>query len=777
MFQLAFRLIFAAFLLIAGLTASWAQDNATPDYESWRSVASRATEAVEAGRASDVALEELRGQLVDWRQIFEDAQTTNENAIETVQDQLDALGPEPEEGPEPEDISLQRSELTSRLAQLQVPVRTAQVAFTEADGLIRGVDTILRSRQADELLDLGPTPLNPVLWPEGLEALRSSLVNTMNEVLAAWAIPLQREELRKNLPQVLFLTVLALLLLARGRYWVERLALSIQTRGATLRRWLAASIISLGQVALPYAGLIALIEAAYATELAGLRGELILSTLPKAGFAILASFWLGSRVFPVKDDIMPFIRLNDEQRREGRIHALSLGGILALNYVLEELARYDTWSDGAIAAIYLPIFALASLFMWRLAILLGHHDRAGAEPNYADRLIGVLGRLIMAAAVLTVTLAAIGYFSAAHRLLVPTLTTMQILALVLVLQRVISVAVTVVTGGSSTSGDSLIPVFLGFVLVIASLPFLALVWGARDSDLAELWDQITRGLVIGETRISPTDFFTFIIVFLAGFLVTRLLQGAMKNTVLPRTRIDIGGQKAVVSGIGYVGIFLAGLIAITTAGIDLSSIALVAGALSVGIGFGLQNVVSNFVSGIILLIERPISEGDWIEVNGSMGYVRSISVRSTRIETFDRTDVIVPNADLVSGTVTNYTRGNTIGRVIVPVGVAYGTDPRRVEAILLEIARSHPMVLENPAPSVVFQGFGASSLDFEIRAILRDVNWVLSVRSEMNYMIAERFTAEDIEIPFAQTDLWLRNPEALRAAAKPSNAPEDENPT
>jgi potassium efflux system protein len=407
---------------------------------------------------------------------------------------------------------------------------------------------------------------------------------------------------------------------------------------------------------------------------------------------------------------------------------------------------------------------LASLVLYRFA---GHLRAAPTEDgaratNVTSVLARITGRLLRFTSFVAPVLALIGFTNLSIVFVFPMIATIGLIYAIFIVQELLIEIYKTIAGGAQTAADGLLPVLINFSVVMASMPVFALIWGARVANLTEIWTQFKDGISIGGTQISPLDFMTFVMVFTIGYGATRLIQSALKGTVLPKTKLDLGAQNAIVSGFGYVGVFLAAMAAISSTGLDLSSLAIVAGALSVGIGFGLQNIVSNFVSGIILLIERPVSQGDWIEVGGKMGYVRDISVRSTRIETFDRTDVIIPNADLVSGVVTNWTRGNTVGRLIVPVGVAYGTDTRKVEQILAEIASNQSMIVLNPPPSVVFQGFGADSLDFEIRAILHDVNYMNVVKSEINHQIAERFVQEGIEIPFAQRDIYIKNIDELK---------------
>ncbi|WP_412506647.1 DUF3772 domain-containing protein [Roseovarius sp. SYSU LYC5161] len=780
-------LLLAAWVLVAGPVgapgawlpgAAMAQDATEEiDYEAWESTATRAENAVEAGRASTVALESLREELVTWRKRFDTARNANSSAIETVKGQLEALGPVPENGEESVEIAAQRTDLQRRLADLRAPVKTAELAHRRAEGLIKGIDEIIRDRQARELLQFGPSPTNPVHWKEALGTLRHTLLTVRDEVARALANPSQTTKFKENLPAVLILLAIGILLVLRGRIWSRRLTNRVLADHPGAGRWLAGFGLSLGSLLLPFLGVVALTEAIYASQLVGLRGDQMLSALVAPAFGFLLARWLSTRIFPAKEARSLPLCLDAGERYAGRWSGATLGLVAAGYFYVKSVSELAGWEDGASNVILFGFVVFAGVLLLRLSRLLRQHSAALArdvdEETFRCRVARVMALILGAVAVVAPLLAAIGYFTLAEFLMFPTLKSLLIVASVMVLQRLVTEIYVLVTRNEHGAVESLLPVLAGFILTVVSLPILALIWGARVADLSEMWTRFNDGVSIGETRISPSIFLTFAIVFVLGYVATRLMQGALKNSVLPKTRMDTGGRNAIVAGVGYVGILLSALIAITSAGIDLSSLAIVAGALSVGIGFGLQNIVSNFVSGIILLIERPISEGDWIEVGGQHGYVRSISVRSTRIETFDRTDVIVPNADFVSGTVTNYTRGNTVGRVIVPVGVAYGSDTRKVERVLQQIAEAHPMVLANPRPYVVFMGFGASSMDFEIRAILRDVNWVLNVKSDMNHEVARRFAEEGIEVPFAQRDIWIRNPEAFGAPsqADPENSP------
>jgi potassium efflux system protein len=735
------------------------------NYDLWKSVANRAEAAVDGGVGSTDGFETLRNRIVDFRKTFAEARLVNKERIETLQAQLAALGDVPEDGVEPAAIATQRSEITQHLATLQAPIQVAEAAYSRADGLIGEIDTIVRERQTNRLLSLGPSPLNPANWGEALGDLFNIFGDFIGESRLA-DDPTARQTLKESAPVVLLLLAFAGVLLANGRRWVVSLGHYLHKIGAKGGDvW--GFVLSIFRMIVPLIGLVAFSVALQATGMLGLRGQGLVELLPFWGATLLGAHWLAEWLFP-RDDADPLIPIDPDSRRDARFYVSMLSIVIVLRHILEVFLSFGDIGAATIPVLSFPLVVIAAILLFRIGQKLRSasqvvlDDSGEQKVTTFSRIMRLIGLATIVLAVVGPIMAAIGYGQAGDALVFPAVYSLAVLGLVLVFQRFFADTYGWISGLGIAARDALVPVLIGFALLLAATPALALIWGARVADLTELWSAFSQGFAVGETRISPGDFITFVVIFSVGYMLTRLLQGALRNNVLPKTKIDKGGQNAIVSGLGYVGIFFAALIAITGAGIDLSSLAIVAGALSVGIGFGLQNIVSNFVSGIILLIERPISEGDWIEVGGKHGYVRAISVRSTRIETFDRTDVIVPNADLVSGTVTNYTRGNTIGRLIMNVGVAYGTDTKKVEGILREIAQAQPMVLANPEPFILFSGFGADSLDFEIRMILRDVNWSLTVKNEVNHQILARFMEEGIEIPFAQRDVWLRNPEALK---------------
>ncbi|MFO6463590.1 DUF3772 domain-containing protein [Jannaschia sp. KMU-145] len=747
-------------------TAAAAQETPIALDPEWIELAERAETVLEAGRAAPEALAVLRSELVDWRGRFDAATGANATRIETLRAQIAALGEPPAEGEtEAPEIADQRADLEGRLDTLLAPVREAQAAFSRADGLVRETDTLIDAGRTEELLAQVSPPINPARWPPAIAALGAAIRSVGDELAAPFVTPTERAVWMGRGVQLGILVFIAVMLLWRSRVWLGRLRDRIARHEATspgARLGLIA--ISLARTVLPVIGLVVVTRILVLLGVAGPGAATFSFLLPVVGLVIFGSHWLGLQAFPPRETSPTLLPIPVARRREGRLHVLVLGILFALSVSVESsLSLTDH-----LGVLHFALLVVAGLTLLRLGQLLLSELRVlrsdtESEEGFWARPLSILARGLLVVAIVAPIAAGLGFVELGIALLWSTVLSLALLTVLGTAQRAIFDIYAAIRRRPDAGEEALLPTLVGFALAVAALPILALIWGVRFSTLTEWWQTFLRGFSLGDTQISPANFLTFALVFTIGYLVTRAVKAVLGRSVLPKTRLDTGGTNAILSGTGYVGITLAALLAITAAGINLGGLAIVAGALSVGVGFGLQTIVQNFVSGIILLIERPIKLGDWIDVNGTHGFVRQISVRSTRIETFDRQDVIIPNADLISGVVTNYTLGNSSGRLIVPVGVAYGTDTRKIEAILREIAEAHPMVVLNPPPLISFEGFGADSLDFQMRVVLRDILWIVVTRTELNHQIAERFAAEGIEIPFAQRDVWLRNPEALRA--------------
>ncbi|MCX8279514.1 mechanosensitive ion channel family protein [Phyllobacterium sp. 0TCS1.6C] len=300
-------------------------------------------------------------------------------------------------------------------------------------------------------------------------------------------------------------------------------------------------------------------------------------------------------------------------------------------------------------------------------------------------------------------------------------------------------------------------------VIMLGIPVILLLWGFQWSEMTAWFLNVATGFQIGSVNISLVAIAIGLLLFALFYAFTRWFQGWLDTKVMARGKLDSGVRNSIRTAVGYLGLGVAGVIGISAAGINLSSLALVAGGLSLGIGFGMQAIVSNFVSGLILLAERPFKVGDWIETAGVGGIVKKISVRATEVETFQRQSIIIPNSSFINGNVGNWTHRNKLGRVDIPIGVSYKVDPRRVYAILMDIAREHPLVLKNPEPFVAFKALMDSTMEFEMRLHLADLSNSGTVQNEIRFALIDRFAEEGIEIPYPQRDvnLHLEDAEAI----------------
>ncbi|MCG6869595.1 MAG: mechanosensitive ion channel, partial [Gammaproteobacteria bacterium] len=325
--------------------------------------------------------------------------------------------------------------------------------------------------------------------------------------------------------------------------------------------------------------------------------------------------------------------------------------------------------------------------------------------------------------------------------------------------------------------------FVNLSLWTSAALLLLRIWDAGQQIIDDIERFFTEGIQVAGLTIVPTQLLMALLVFSVSLPLTGWLKGRLNTKWLVETRIEPSAREALVTTFGYVGVAIAVIVALSIAGIRFSNLAIVAGALSVGVGFGLQNIVNNFVSGIIMLVERPVRNGDWIVVGETEGYVRHINIRTTTIETFDRAVVIVPNSDMISSQVTNWTLGNTLGRLKLPVSVAADSDIATVIKTLLDVGNGHPDSVRVDAnqdpqmgyPCALFVDFGDSSLDFELRVIIRNINQRRRVISELNRAMNDALIKRGIEIPFNTLDVNMRTPLQIEGDSKvPPEASDEE---
>jgi potassium efflux system protein len=701
--------------------------------------------------------------------------------LKPARKELESLGAPPEEGQpqEPEEIAKLRADMNDRMAAKEAKLRAIQLVIARTENLERALVTRASGPSTNRLL-----VRNPILWK--WETWRIAGANWLTLISAVVEAPQAWWQARTKwrqpaiiLPIIAGLVAFFLGVLARR--WLQRhlggdesagqepsYASQIYVAFKTAIAEMVLPSLALGTIAVTVWLLADQALLLPALAIAICKGGIVyfvITGLSRAVFAPRASAW---RILPVTDEGAVILTR--------RVHVIAV--YVALVDILFNISRTLGLLQSPEFDTVTTLFLDSGLAVLLLTLLPSNFWHAEEDEDTSTAVIGIsitLGVLLLSVPVLDL----IGYSNLASYFLVMLITTVVAIGFVLLLRMAGHQALAQIFRPGSRLrfrlyrwfrlGEATARFLVGLGrLLIDLILFLTLgygllrVYGVPDAQLFHWLRTLADGIPIGNFVLSPLDVVLAALVFGAILLATGVLRRWLGEKLRTGTRLDLGVRNAIVSGVGYGGAALAIIIAIATLGLDLSNLALVAGALSVGVGFGLRTVVENFVAGLLLLIERPIKEGDWIVTTSYQGMVKRISVRSTEIETFDRASVIVPNADLVAQPVQNWTHKNRTARIIVPVGVAYGSDVDKVCQILRACAADHPQVQRYPEPTVLFQQFGESSLDFELRCYVKDTDYFLTCKSDLNMAIDKAFREEGIEIPFPQRDLHLRDGPPVR---------------
>lgn len=733
--------------------------------------------------------------------------------IAEVDTQIEKLGKVPEAGqaPEAQEVVAERARLGAVRSGLDGVIKSADLVQVRATQLTQRVQELRQARFTQRLFSRRQSPLMPSLWRDVISELPNAF-EQVKVISTRWWV-----SARYDLPglSALLGAVLAIyaLLKAAVVYAVRKAHGNVGPRPSFFLRaagagWVAAAL------ALPSAAAALLLAFGLdSLKLLTYQVDKLSETALPAFLIFVAVSALARSVLAPQRPRWRLIDLSDKAARKVATTISWMAGVYAVDLVLRALVYILSLP----LTISMAIAALSSIAIALLLVRLARTnltpapwpiEAEGASPTStgpaavpvtvpteamsdAAASSGVENRLswlrpyllkvpilLAALAILAATFS--GYIALGRFMAGQVVVTGSVIALVLLLH----LAIRALIGEPGHEGDRLktpfdaklglgdeqrnllgrgIAILLNVALALLALPLILLTWGFTQGDAIDLVRRAVFGFEIGNFRVSLAQIVIAIGLFLALMIVTRLVQRWLSSRLSrPPRVVEQGIADSIQTFVGYVGIALAVLAALSYSGLDITNFAIVAGALSVGIGLGLQSIVNNFVSGLIILIERPIKVGDLVNVKGQEGHVRRISVRSTEIETADRASLIVPNSDIITSTVTNWTHRNPLGRVLVKVGVSYSSDPDRVRSILQTVAKECPLIMQIPSPFVGFDNFGANALEFSLSGVVPDISRSGTAQTDLRLRILKAFRENGIEIAYAQHDVHLRDLDGVK---------------
>ena len=739
-----------------------------------------------------------------------------EAVIAPLQAQLDALGPkgdsestDPYKATRPSsEIADQREQLSARIAELETRRRQAEAVSQRAATLVDVLIETQRASLIDRLGHAGPFP-----WaPKSMSAALSELPAVAQRLIASpqvwWSSlrPEQRDNrTRQGNAAIFLLIVLAAAMVAR-RWLVRRYGRDPAIAEPGYARRLSAAVIEAGGGGVVPAIVILIVVAFLGRDgalLDGVFADAIIGGLSALALYMAAHSTLEALLSPQAPAwaLMSVPGGHDggfvfRGRLLAALLAIDVGVSLATRSMFVSEPATVTFAAIMTLTEAIAIWLVVDRKLWGIgqddddtvddldaadaAILDGDEEAAAARPRFEYATWMYVRRIAQIVVVISVAAQLGGYTELGRFLIENTMLTFGVVAIVVLVRGVLRETVGVLSrsrlarrrmGLSVRATRRMkfwVRAILDPILIVAAIYVILPLWGVPRDMLAALAGAVTSEMALGSVVVSPVAIVTAVLAFFIIMAVIRLLRGRFLSPILTEARVDPGAREAISTGVGYVGVIVALLMAVTVAGFDLTNLAIVAGALSVGIGFGLQGIVNNFLSGLILLVERPIKVGDWIIVGEIEGFVKDINFRATEIETWQLASVMVPNGDVISTAVTNWTYRNKRARVDVQFGVSYEADLERAREIVLECARAHPRVLANPAPHVLFMNHEEDRAQMELRAFTGDAIWMMWTASDLRFSLTSRLREEGISMPLPRRIIHTEDPDPASAGQPPA---------